>query len=88
MGVNFQRSSGTVPLGADATCTIFSGGTEAATNQSIDRFHSEKFQLPVYCQKDKIDRTVNSNLDDHWFVAATEEIEHAGSALCHWFTGS
>jgi len=42
IGVRFSQSGATVPLWADAACTIFSSGTGAAvSNQSVDLIYFE-----------------------------------------------
>ena len=65
MGINLRRSSGTVPLGADAACTIVPSGTGAATNHSI---FSDLQQVSAFSiqMEDEIERAAISNPRYHW----------------------
>jgi len=60
MGISFFQSSGTVPLWADAACTIFSSSTGVVTNQNTDRIFLRKASDSSILVKDAINRAVNS----------------------------
>jgi len=86
MGVNFRQFSGTVSLWADAACTIFPSGV---TNQNRNLYTLVKFPLPALKSR------ANSVERQFWICVVigcrlpdTNEIAHAGSALCRWITRS
>ena len=88
MGANFRQYSGTVPLWADAACTIFPSGTGAVTNQSSD-FISDRFSLPVFRSWVKsVGRQIRIWIVIGCCLPDTEEIAHVGSVFCRWITRS
>jgi len=61
IGVNLRQSSGTVPLGADAGCTVIQSGA----NRAAILFTLVKFPLPVSV-KSELGRGAISNLRCQW----------------------